>query len=357
MRIVIDIDGTICELKKENQSYSNLRVNYLAVEKIKELKSRGHYIILQTARHMKTCGGNLGRVNAKVGLETLKWLENAGIPYDEIFFGKPYGDIYIDDLNHKFTSWESINSGDYDDNLINILIPMAGKGSRFQEAGYTLPKPLIEVKGKTMIEWAMQSFSFLKKYGVKHRLIFVVQEAHEEKFKIKKNLRNLFGKEIVVITINKYTRGQAETCLYAKKYINNYCKLIIHNCDTYSISNIEDYIEKGYDGIIPCFKTQDKKYSFARDDEYGFVDKVAEKDVISDRGSVGMYYFRRGSDFVSTAESMLDRNAIEKSEFYVAPCYNELIKSGKRIKSILVKKNWIMGTPEELEIFAKKYKK
>ncbi len=108
MRICIDLDGVICELRSENQKYSELKPIYGAVEAIRALRQSGHYIILYTARHMKTTQANVGAVLAKQGKVTLDWLEKHQVEYDEIFFGKPHAEIYIDDLAKRFTSWESI---------------------------------------------------------------------------------------------------------------------------------------------------------------------------------------------------------------------------------------------------------
>lgn len=110
MRIVIDLDGTICPIRKENQSYSDLEPFPGAIEELKKWKAEGHYIIIQTARNMGTQKGNLGKVLQNIGLITLQWLEKYEVPYDEIFFGKPNGEIYIDDRALRFEGWEQINS-------------------------------------------------------------------------------------------------------------------------------------------------------------------------------------------------------------------------------------------------------
>ena len=109
MRICIDLDGVIAELKKENESYSDVKPIKGAVEKIKKLKENGHYIIIYTARHMKTCDGNVSKVLARIGRITLDWLEKYQVPYDEIVFGKPWADIYIDDNGFRFKNWDEIN--------------------------------------------------------------------------------------------------------------------------------------------------------------------------------------------------------------------------------------------------------
>ncbi len=109
MRICIDLDGVIAELKKENETYANVKPIPGAVEKIKKLKENGHYIIIYTARHMKTCNGSVSKVLAKVGKITLDWLEKYQVPYDEIVFGKPWADVYIDDNGFRFKNWDEIS--------------------------------------------------------------------------------------------------------------------------------------------------------------------------------------------------------------------------------------------------------
>jgi len=111
MRICLDLDGVICELKKEGQEYSDLNAIPGAREAINQLREDGHYIILYTARHMKTTKSNIGLVNAIHGLTTLKWLQDNGIGYDEIYFGKPWADIYVDDNAFRFASWEELMKG------------------------------------------------------------------------------------------------------------------------------------------------------------------------------------------------------------------------------------------------------
>jgi len=108
MRICIDLDGVISQLKKEGQTYDQLEPVPGAIEKLKQLKAAGHYIIIQTARHMKTCEGNIGRVQARIGAVTLNWLEKHQVPYDEIYFGKPWAQIYVDDNAFRFENWEVI---------------------------------------------------------------------------------------------------------------------------------------------------------------------------------------------------------------------------------------------------------
>ena len=110
MRIVIDLDGTLCPIKKPNQGYQELEPLEGAVERIRALKTEGHYIIIQTARNMATQEGNLGKVMRNIGKITLDWLAKYEVPYDEIYFGKPNAHLYIDDRAFRFSSWSAITT-------------------------------------------------------------------------------------------------------------------------------------------------------------------------------------------------------------------------------------------------------
>jgi capsule biosynthesis phosphatase len=185
MRIVIDLDGVICSIKKEGQDYFDVEPLPGAIDYLKNLKKEGHYIIISTARHMLSAESNLGLVKKKIGKKTFDWLEKYDIPYDEIYFGKPYGQIYIDDNAVEFYGWDKYSSDHFNLNKINIVIPMAGRGQRFVDAGYKEPKPLIKINGKYMFELAVESFNtLLNKKEV--QLIFIILKEHSESFDLKK---------------------------------------------------------------------------------------------------------------------------------------------------------------------------
>ena len=107
-RICIDLDGVICTLKQPGETYAEVKLLPGAMEKLQQLREHGHYIIIQTARHMKTCNGNVGMVVNKIGHITLQWLADNNVPYDEIYFGKPWAELYIDDNALRFVDWEQI---------------------------------------------------------------------------------------------------------------------------------------------------------------------------------------------------------------------------------------------------------
>lgn len=223
---------------------------------------------------------------------------------------------------------------------------MAGLGSRFSEAGFTFPKPLIEVQGQPMISKVIESLNLQGRY------IFLVQKSHYEKYHLD-NLLNLIAPGCKIIQIDGITEGAACTALKARELINNNKPLVIANSDQFikwnSLETISDFND--YDGGILTFKSIHPKHSFVKLDSMGFVKEVAEKKPISSDATVGIYHWKRGEDFVKYAETMIKKNIRTNNEFYICPVYNEAIKDGLKIKTSLVDEMWGMGTPEELSIF------
>jgi len=234
---------------------------------------------------------------------------------------------------------------------MNIVVPMAGAGSRFEKAGYTFPKPLIEVKGQPMIAKVVENLNLQGRY------IFLVQKAHFEKYDLK-NLLNLIAPGCEIVQIEGLTEGAACTVLKAKELIDNEQPLIISNSDQFikwnSFETVSSFNDA--DGGILTFKSVHPKHSFAKVDGDGYVTEVAEKNPISNDATVGIYHFKKGSDWVKYAEQMIDKNIRTNNEFYVCPVYNEAIKAGLKIKASLVDEMWGMGTPEELNNFLTHYK-
>lgn len=230
---------------------------------------------------------------------------------------------------------------------------MAGAGSRFEKAGYTFPKPLIEVKGQPMIAKVVENLNLQGQY------IFLVQKSHYEKYDLK-GLLNMIAPGCEIVQIEGLTEGAACTVLKAKEYINNNEPLIIANSDQWiewnSFETISSFNHKDSDGGILTFKSVHPKHSFAKVDGDGWVTEVAEKNPISNDATVGIYHWKRGSDFVKYAEQMIEKNIRTNNEFYVCPVFNEAIQDGKKIKASLVDEMWGMGTPEELNNFLTHYK-
>jgi NDP-sugar pyrophosphorylase family protein len=234
---------------------------------------------------------------------------------------------------------------------MNIIIPMAGAGSRFEKAGFTFPKPLIEVKGQPMVAKVVENLNLQGRY------IFLVQKAHYEQYDLK-NLLNLIAPGCEIVQIDELTEGAACTVLKAKDYINNNEPLIISNSDQWIKWNSFETISSfnNADGGILTFKSVHPKHSFAKVDGDGFVTEVAEKNPISSDATVGIYHWKQGSNFIKYAEQMIEKNIRTNNEFYVCPVYNEAFKDGLKIKASLVDEMWGMGTPEELNNFLTHYK-
>ena len=236
----------------------------------------------------------------------------------------------------------------------NILIPMAGEGSRFQKAGYTFPKPMVEVNGKPMIQVVVDNLGFEANY------IYVVRKEHYDKYNLKSFL-NLITPDCKIVIVDKLTEGAACTTLLAKEYIDNDDPLIIANSDQFVEWNSMDFyykmVETKSDAGIVTFYSTHPKWSFVKLNESGNVIKVAEKDPISDIATVGIYYYRKGSEYVKYAEQMIEKNIRVKNEFYVCPIFNEFIGDNKKIKTYDIDKMWGIGTPEDLEYFVNNYEK
>lgn len=231
---------------------------------------------------------------------------------------------------------------------LNVLIPMAGAGTRFQAAGYTFPKPLIEVHGKPMIQVVVESLNIDANY------IFLVQREHYEKYNLKYML-NLLKPGCEIVLVDGLTEGAACTTLLAKELINNGNPLIMANSDQYiewSSNNVMyAFSAEGVDGGILTFKAAHPKWSYARLDGDGFVAEVAEKKVISEHATVGVYYWKHGSDYVKYAEQMIAKNIRVNGEFYVCPVFNEAIADQKKFRIKEIETMYGIGAPEDLNYF------
>jgi len=239
-------------------------------------------------------------------------------------------------------------------NNLNILIPMAGAGSRFTTAGYTFPKPLIEVNGKPMIQLVTENIGFEATY------IYVVRKEHYEKYNLK-HLLNLITPNCKIVQVDELTEGSACTTLLAKKYMDNDDSLIIANSDQFLEWNPTDFyykmVETKADGGIVTFKATHPKWSFVKLDKNENVIEVAEKKPISDIATVGVYYYKKGSEYVKYAEQMIEKDIRINGEFYVAPIYNEYILDKKRIRTFNIKKMWGLGDPDALKYYIDNYGK
>jgi len=274
-----------------------------------------------------------------------------------IFRVKTPNDVTWNNINNKLNEIKMkkvSHNPKWVDNKLNVLIPMAGAGSRFQQAGYTFPKPLIDVEGKPMIQVVVENLN------IDANFIFVVQKEHREKYNLDA-LLNLITPNCKIIDIDHVTEGAACTALLAKEYINNDNPLFFANSDQFVEWDSNEFMykmnETNADGGIVTFKSTHPKWSFAKVNYKGLVTEVAEKNPISDLATVGFYYWKHGSDFVKYAEKMINDDIRVNTEFYVCPVFNQAIEDNKEIRVFDIPKMWGLGTPEDLDYYLKNYKK
>jgi len=261
---------------------------------------------------------------------------------DDLSYNKIKKTISSAHRNIKKPKWSS--------DKMNVLIPMAGAGSRFEKAGYTFPKPLIDVNGKPMIQRVVENINI----DATH--IFIVQKSHYEKYSLQHTL-NLISPGCKIVQVDGVTEGAACTTLLAKEYINNDDPLVLANSDQYVDWDSSQYMYScmtdDIDGSILTFNSTHPKWSYAKTNNQDFVTEVAEKKPISENATVGIYFWKKGKDYVECAESMIEKNIRVNNEFYVCPVYNEAILKHAKIKTFHIEKMWGLGTPEDLDTFLK----
>lgn len=259
-------------------------------------------------------------------------------------------EIFLDILKQKnkrlimTPKWKAKN--------LNVLIPMAGAGSRFEQAGYTFPKPLIEVSGKPMIQVVVENLN------IEANFTYVVQKLHRKQYNLD-TLLNLITPNCTIVETEGITEGAACTALLAKDFINNDEPLFFANSDQWVEWDSNEFMykmqETNVDGGIVTFEATHPKWSFVKVDDNGYVTEVAEKNPISNTATAGFYYWKKGSDFVKYAEQMIQKDLRVNGEFYVCPVFNQAIEDNKKIITFNIKSMWGLGTPEDLEHYIKTY--
>jgi hypothetical protein len=229
-----------------------------------------------------------------------------------------------------------------------VLVPMAGLGSRFIKEGYKVPKQLITVGNRQLIDISLDCLDYTD-----CNLVFIVRDEQVYNFHMDDILRQKFGNDIKVVILDHLTEGSVCSCLYACEYIDNDAPLIIHTLDIEfgPKFKVTDMINFDNDGILLTFKSNSANYSYVLTEENGIAVKTAEKKPISNQACVGIYGFKRGSDFVKYAKDMIAKNLRTNNEFYIAPLYNLLIEDGLNIATKSVDKMHFFGTPDEYNFY------
>lgn len=233
---------------------------------------------------------------------------------------------------------------------MNFIIPMAGLGSRFTEAGYDLPKYLLEAHGATLLEWSVNSLPL----DLATVIVFVGMRSHNEEHQVENFIQRLYSQyDLCFVWLDEPTRGQSETVVKATEYLDPSLPLVIFNIDTAFRSNDlrKKLSENVAASVIGCFNSCENRFSYAHIGTNGDVDVVREKEVISDYALTGFYHFRTAEIFLQVANATIKGKKMEKGEYYVAPLYNDCIAMGERVTLDHCDAHCILGTPQEYEAF------
>lgn len=239
--------------------------------------------------------------------------------------------------------------------MINYVITMAGAGSRFAKAGYSLPKWRIMTKGKTLLEWSIDSLPL----DIGKKIIFIAQREEAIQYDLSGLLRERYAHQINSICIHlidHVTRGQAETTLFARDYLDDDAPMAIFNIDTRFTSNTlrENLLNPNVDGYLGAFTANEPRFSYAKTDAEGCVIETAEKKVISSYALTGFYGFSKPASYFDAVEVAISSQQQESGEYYVAPIYNALIHQGQKFRLDIAESVDILGTPDELTLFTAK---
>lgn len=252
------------------------------------------------------------------------------------------------DILNALGRGRDMDTGKWEDRELNVLIPMAGLGSRFSDAGYTFPKPLIEFLGKPMIQHVVENLQIDARY------IFLVNKEHSQTYRLVQMLKSLQPSALIV-EVDGLTEGAACTALLARDLINSDKPLLIANSDQLIRWKVSEtmfgFNDPEVDAGILTFQSSHPKWSFVKLGSDGYVTEVAEKNPISTHATVGIYFWQRGADFVESAEAMIREGDRVNGEFYIAPAFNYAIRKGLKVVAAPVKEMWGVGTPEDLNEF------
>lgn len=237
---------------------------------------------------------------------------------------------------------------------LHIVMPMAGEGSRFANAGWTTPKPLIGLNGQPLFKHAISSVAV---EGIEMKYSFIVRQEHIDKYGIDAGIK-LFLPEANIFSVMKTTRGAVESCLLAESAIADDDAVIVMDCDLEfrSVKFIEiikqilsQPMEEANGGALVSFESEQPKYSYAEVGEDGYVIRTAEKEVISNHALCGAYFFSTGKRFKEIAHQLLNEPELKKTEYYVSLLYNYMLAAGERVQFAPMEEYYSYGTPEELQ--------
>jgi capsule biosynthesis phosphatase len=370
--LIVDVDGTLAPIKGEGESYADLEPIWPMVAKLRDWRDQGYRIVLTTSRSMRTYGGNLGMINRHTAPALIDWINHWNIPCDEIYFGKPWPGpqgFYIDDRTLRPDEFMRMvpppaprdipvgpTSGEVENEVatdrLNIVITMAGRGSRFRDAGYDTPKWRIEVEGKTLFDWSLDSLeAFLSS---RTQLIFVTLKEDQADAFIAERCAARKIERYSIVPLPELTDGQATSALQARAAWWPEAPLAIYNIDTHVRPRAMRPEQIQGAGWIPCFTAADDHWSFVRLGPDGSAAEVKEKVRISPNATLGLYWFRSARLYEQIYRDFFSSSAPDAPpERYIAPLYNLMIERGLRVTISDVPPASIvpLGTPAEVETF------
>lgn len=279
--------------------------------------------------------GRNAAYNSGAYVMTIDSIEN------DVTLDKIYNIINMYNSSKQNIKWKSEN--------LNILIPIAGKGQRFLDKGYAFPKPLISIKNKPMIQVVIENLN------IDANFIFIVLKEHYDKYNLEYLLPMISNENCKIVICDKITEGAASTSLLAEELIDDDNPLLIANSDQFIEWNSNEimysFLNSKIDGGILTFKSTHPKWSFAKVNKENIVLEVAEKKPISDNATAGIYFWKKGSEYVKYAKTMIKSDIRVNNEFYICPVFNLAIKDGKKIIIKEINEMWGLGTPEDLDEF------
>ena len=232
-------------------------------------------------------------------------------------------------------------------------MPMAGEGSRFIKEGWTIPKPLIELKGLPLFLRAVRSVAI---EGVPMKYSFIVRKEHIERYQIDRRIKSLLPNANVLF-VEKTTRGAVETCLMAENLMAEEDAIMVLDCDLEFRSRtfmdgIKNILElpssEANGGMLVSFESLEPRYSYAEVDGNMIVKRTAEKEVISSHALCGAYFFSSAKGFLKAAHRLMNEPVFTKPEYYVSLLYNYLLADGETVRLAQMEEYYSYGTPEEL---------
>lgn len=366
LSFVFDIDGTLCPVKKKTESYADLKPFPEILNKLREYHSGGAKIILHTSRNMNSYKGNVGVINKCTAPVLLEWLSKWNVPYDEIYYGKPWPGrkgFYVDDRSVRpkeflSNSPEHLNaiceSGRCQSANLDIVITMGGVGKRFREAGYECPKYMIKARGKTLFDWSIMSLEGYRHVTAQYIFVAMKDDRYDVEEFIHEHCLLLNITNYHIVLLDYLTDGQATTAMLASKYWMPEHSLLIYNIDTYVEPGQMRWQELKGDGFIPCFYGEGNHWSFVQLDDSGKAIAIREKERISPNCTLGAYYFHSCELFSQLyIEYYSNPTNLINGEKYVAPLYQHLVDNGKNVYISVVDSSFVhvLGTPSELREF------